>query len=88
MADLFISYSRKNSDFVRRLHHALHAREREAWVDWEGIPFTADWMTEIRAAVESARAFTVVISSEGSATGVEGIVRSRCRWSTGSVRAR
>jgi hypothetical protein len=35
MAEIFISYSRKDSTFVRRLHNAFAAENREAWVDWE-----------------------------------------------------
>jgi hypothetical protein len=33
MADVFISYSRKDKDFVLRLDEALKRREREACVD-------------------------------------------------------
>ena len=44
MADLFISYSRKDQPFVRRLSDALVARGRETWVDWEGIAPSAKWM--------------------------------------------
>jgi len=35
--EVFISYSRKDTDFVRRLDEALKSRGREAWVDWEDI---------------------------------------------------
>ena len=35
--EVFISYSRKDKEFVRRLDEALKRRDREAWVDWEGI---------------------------------------------------
>jgi hypothetical protein len=33
MADVFISYSRKDKAFVQTLHEALGAREREPWID-------------------------------------------------------
>ena len=36
--EVFISYSRKDKEFVRRLDEELKRRDREAWVDWEGIP--------------------------------------------------
>jgi len=36
--DAFISYSRHDEAFVRRLYDALGERERRAWVDWKGIP--------------------------------------------------
>jgi len=64
MADLFISYSRKDIEFVRALHEALTAAGREAWVDWEDIPLTADWMQEIHAAIEAADTFLFVISPD------------------------
>jgi len=41
--EIFISYSRKDKEFVRRLDEALKRREREAWVDWEGIPPGDTW---------------------------------------------
>ena len=37
MADVFISYSRRDQAFVRRLHDALVAAGRETWVDWERL---------------------------------------------------
>lgn len=47
MAELFISYSRHDAAFVRRLCDALAARQREVWVDWNDIPPTAAWRNEI-----------------------------------------
>ena len=41
--EVFISYSRKDKDFVRRLDEELKRRDREAWVDWEGIPPGDTW---------------------------------------------
>jgi len=64
MADIFISYSRKDRDFVRRLHDSLGARQRDIWVDWEDIPPTAEWLKEISAAIEAAQAIVFVISPD------------------------
>jgi hypothetical protein len=64
MSDVFISYSRKDRDFVHRLHDALVAQKRAAWVDWEDIPLTAEWWEEIKAGIEAADNFVFVISSE------------------------
>ncbi|MCS6836271.1 MAG: TIR domain-containing protein [Anaerolineae bacterium] len=64
MADVFISYSRRDSDFVRRLHDALAARSRDVWVDWEDIPLSADWWREIRENIEAADTFVFVISPD------------------------
>jgi len=64
MADVFISYSRRDSDFVRRLHDALASRSRDVWVDWEDIPLSADWWREIRENIEAADTFVFVISPD------------------------
>ncbi len=67
---IFISYSRKDSDFVRRLHRGLLAHHRETWVDWEGIPPTADWMKQIAAAIDAAETFAFVLSPDSLASEV------------------
>ncbi len=57
MANVFISYSRKDKEFVRTLHTALTAHHHDVWVDWEDIPLTADWWLEIEAGIEAADTF-------------------------------
>jgi WD40 repeat protein len=72
MSNVFISYSRKDVQFVRQLHETLSAQGRGVWVDWEDIPPTADWRTEIREGIEGSEAVIFVISPDS--------VRSReCR---------
>jgi WD40 repeat protein len=68
MADVFISYSRRDQEFVRRLHEALGARGRDVWVDWEDIPPTAEWKAEVRRSIESSDSFVFVISPESVAS--------------------
>jgi hypothetical protein len=63
MTDVFISYSRKDGEFMRLLHGKLQAAQRDVWVDWEDIPATADWWAEIKSAIEAADAFAFIISS-------------------------
>lgn len=70
MSEVFISYSRKDIGPVRRMHAALAARERQTWVDWEGIPPTAEWMQEIRGAIDAAQAFAFVLSPDSLASRV------------------
>jgi hypothetical protein len=65
MPDVFISYSRKDKDFVGRLYQALAEHKSETWVDWEGIPPTAEWLEEIFRAIEAADSFVFVISPDG-----------------------
>lgn len=64
MSDVFISYSRKDKDFVTRLHGTLAHINRDVWVDWEDIPATADWWNEICAGIEGADAFACVLSPD------------------------
>jgi len=68
MADVFISYSRKDRDFMGTLYDALKSEERDIWVDWEDIPPTAEWLKEIFEAIESAHTFVFVISPDSVAS--------------------
>ncbi len=61
---IFISYSRKNKLFVRKLNKAINESGIESWVDWEGIPLSADWMAEITSAIQASDAFVFVISPD------------------------
>ena len=62
--DVFLSYSRKDSDFARRLGEALAARDKEVWADWEDIPATAEWRGEISSGIDAADSFAFVISPD------------------------
>ncbi|XGV97497.1 MAG: TIR domain-containing protein [Leptolyngbya sp. BL-A-14] len=64
MADVFISYSRKDKDFVKALHTALAKCDRAVWVDWQDIPLTADWWQEIEHGIEAADTFVFVVSPD------------------------
>ena len=64
MADIFISYSRKDKAYIGRLHDALTRRQRVAWVDWEDIPPSVEWFERIKKGIEAARAFIFVISPQ------------------------
>jgi hypothetical protein len=72
MSDVFISYSRKDKDFVKVLHQALTESKYNAWVDWEDIPLTADWWDEIKAGIEQADTFLFVISPDSISSKVCG----------------
>lgn len=65
-SDVFISYSRKDSYFVKKLQNELRAMGMEAWVDWQRIAPSAEWMEEIYRAIESSDTFVFVISSESA----------------------
>src|SRR5689334_3005849 len=68
MSDVFISYSRKDSDFTRRLHSALTAQNRDVWVDWEDIPVTAQWWNEICMGIEAADTFVFITTPDSLAS--------------------
>ena len=68
MADIFISYSRKDKEFVRRLYEALKRRDREAWVDWEDIRPAEEFMQAIYSAIEGADTFTSVVTPDSVAS--------------------
>jgi WD40 repeat protein len=64
MPNVFLSYSRRDQDFVRTLYNALAAAGRDAWVDWEGIPPSAEWLHEVYGAIEAADTFLFVLSPD------------------------
>ena len=72
MADIFISYSRKDKEFVRRLDESLKNRGREAWVDWEDIRPTEDFMQAIYGAIEGVDTFVFVLTPDSVASAVCG----------------
>jgi len=72
MAEVFISYSRKDKDFVRKLNDALIAYERNPWIDWKDIAPTAEWNEEILHNIEAADHFVFVISPDS-------VVSSNCK---------
>jgi hypothetical protein len=72
MSDIFISYSRKDQDFVRRLHDALAQAGRDVWVDWEDIPKTIEWKTRVYAGIEGAKNFVFVLSPDSIASPICG----------------
>ena len=70
MPDVFISYSRKDKEFARRLHDALADNGRDIWIDFEDIPLSADWWAEIRAGIEGSNVFIFIISPDSVASEV------------------
>jgi WD40 repeat protein len=64
VADVFLSYSREDSVFVRQLAAALQARNREVWIDLEDILPSVRWREEIRAGITEADAVVFVITPD------------------------
>lgn len=60
---VFISYSRRDTPFVKRLQADLKSRGIDYWIDRDGIrPGNANWERSIRDAIRSARAMIFVAS--------------------------
>ena len=57
MAKVFVSYSRKDIEFAKRLTIELQKSDLDFWIDWEGIPPTVDWWSEIEKGIEEADVF-------------------------------
>src|SRR5205814_7016486 len=88
--EVFISYSRKDTDFVRRLDEALKSRGREAWVDWEDIRPTEEWMQAIYAAIDGADTFIFVLTPDSvtsAVCGSNGIRRQRSEEHTSELQS-
>jgi hypothetical protein len=66
MAKVFISYSRKDIDFAKRLTAELQNRGLDFWIDWEGIPPTVDWWREIEKGIEESEALLFLISPDSA----------------------
>ncbi|MFN5856219.1 MAG: toll/interleukin-1 receptor domain-containing protein, partial [Pseudanabaenaceae cyanobacterium] len=70
MTDVFISYSRRDTEFVRVLYDAFEANGKTTWVDWKNIPLTSDWWAEIEKGIEAADTFVFVTSPDSIASEV------------------
>jgi hypothetical protein len=68
VAQVFISYFRRDKDFVQKLVVSLVAEKREVWLDEKDIEVTAEWLKEIFANIEAADNFLFVISPESVAS--------------------
>ena len=66
MAKVFISYSRKDIDFAKRLAAELEKNNLDFWVDWEGIPPTVDWWEQIEKVIEEADIFLFLINPDSA----------------------
>jgi len=63
-SEVFISYSRKDSDFARKLNQKLQATGRFTWFDQESIASGVDFDQEIFKGIEKAHNFLFVISPD------------------------
>ncbi len=63
MDNIFISYSRKDTNFVDSLRARLGEENYRVWIDRGGIPGGKEWKGEIVTAIEECGVFLFVLSS-------------------------
>lgn len=68
MTEAFISYSRKDKDFVKALDTAFKKCDRDIWVDWDSIALTEDFLQAIYKGIEAANNFVFIISPDSVAS--------------------
>jgi len=62
--DVFISYSRTDADFARKLNDALQLQGKTTWFDQESIATGADFQQEIYRGIETADNFLFILSPQ------------------------
>ena len=68
MPDVFISYSRRDGEFVQGLVADLEARGKSVWIDTEGIAGGEVFPEAIQSAIEQSDAFVFVVSPDSVAS--------------------
>src|SRR5687768_15708014 len=62
--DIFISYSRRDQEFVTRLASDLHAQVAGVWFDQSTIQLGEKWHDEIMEGIRDCKAFILVLSPD------------------------
>lgn len=70
VADVFMSYSRRDREAVVRIVEALRARGKTVWVDLDDIIPSSKWMAEIRIAIAGCDTVIAAISPDSVASPV------------------
>ncbi len=64
--DIFISYSRKDSEQALAFAERLRASGMDVWIDQRGIEAATSWSGEIADAIRAAKAFVLLLSSSST----------------------
>lgn len=67
MNEIFISYSRRDKEFVQHFLKGLNDNgypQDKIWVDWEDIPASSKWEDEIKKGIETANSIIFILSPE------------------------
>jgi len=62
--DVFISYSRADSDLARKLNNELQLQGKTTWFDQESIALGADFAREIEQGIQSSDNFLFILSPQ------------------------
>jgi len=68
MTKIFISYSRVDEGFARRLATDLARRGADIWIDVDDIPAGTNWSTAIQQGLDACDALILVLSPEAMAS--------------------
>lgn len=77
--EIFISYSRRDIEFVELLVSKLYQQEVDPWYDKDDIPKGEEWWAQIVIGIEQSNSFLVVLSPD--------YMRSQvCQWELAKAR--
>jgi adenylate cyclase len=62
MSDIFISYSRKDSEQALALAEKLRAAGMDVWIDQHGLELASSWSKDIVENIEQCKAFVLLLS--------------------------
>ncbi len=68
MPDVFISYSRKDSEQALQLAERLRASGMDVWIDQVGLELASSWSREIVESIENCKAFVLLLSETAMAS--------------------
>lgn len=63
---VFISYSRGDAEFAKRLRHELKQAELSAWLDVDGLEPGSEWQPKLEEALRTASAVVVCLSPKSA----------------------
>lgn len=64
VADVFISYSRRNADLMRRIRADLRAAGMSVWTDENLTPGKPSWQRAVHSAIRGARTMIVIMTPD------------------------
>lgn len=66
--DVFVCYSRRDSEFVERINRALAEAGKAAYVDWRIPDWSPDYESELVGAIDASNTFLFVLSPDSVAS--------------------